>query len=74
MLGPLYHLTDAGERAAAFRASVRGTRRAGVVVGVGISRYASLLDGLKRNLLGDPVFRLIVERDIVDDSTATPTS
>ena len=72
MLGPLYHLTDAGERAAAFRESVRATRSAGVVVGVGISRYASLLDGLKRNLLGDPVFRVIVERDIVDGQHRNP--
>ena len=39
-----------------------------------ISRYASLLDGLERNLLGDSVFHAIVERDLSMDSTATPTS
>jgi hypothetical protein len=37
-----------------------------VVIAVGISRYASLIDGLKRRILGDPVFRAIVERDLQD--------
>ena len=72
MLGPLYHLTDAAERATAFRESVRAARPGGVVVGVGISRYASLLDGLKRKLLDDPVFRPIVEQDIVDGQHRNP--
>ena len=31
---------------------------------VGISRFASLLDGLKRNVLSDPVFSGVVEDDL----------
>jgi SAM-dependent methyltransferase len=66
LLGPLYHLTEATDRARAFREAVRATRPGGVVVGVGISRFASLFDGLKRRLLHDETFRPIVEQDLVD--------
>jgi len=41
-------------------------------VATGISRYASLLDGLKRRALADPVFRSMVERDLVDGQHRNP--
>jgi len=66
LLGPLYHLVDADDRAVAWREAVRVVRPGGVVAAVGISRYASLLDGLKRRILDDPGFRSIVERDLAD--------
>jgi len=72
MLGPLYHLVDADDRALAWREAVRVTRPGGVVVAVGISRYASLIDGLKRRVLADPVFRSIVERDLRDGQHRNP--
>jgi SAM-dependent methyltransferase len=72
LMGPLYHLVDGEDRARAWREAVRVLRPGGVVVAVGISRYASLLDGLRRDLLGDPVFRPIVERDLLDGQHRNP--
>jgi SAM-dependent methyltransferase len=64
LLGPLYHLTEASDRAAALAEARRIVRPGGVVVAVGISRFASLIDGLKRKSLDDPVFLPIVQRDL----------
>ncbi len=64
LLGPLYHLTEASDRAEALAEARRVVRPGGVVIAVGISRFASLLDGLKRGTLDDAVFRPIVERDL----------
>jgi len=64
MLGPLYHLVDRNDRAKAWAEAVRVARRGGVVVAAAISRFASLLDGLKRGMLSDPVFRSVVEEDL----------
>lgn len=72
LLGPLYHLVHADDRALAFREAVRVTRPGGVVVAAGISRYASLIDGLRRRVLGDPAFRSIVERDLRDGQHRNP--
>ena len=72
LLGPLYHLVDADDRALAWREAVRVTKPGGVVVAVGISRYASLIDGLKRRLLDDPVFRSMVARDLRDGQHRNP--
>jgi hypothetical protein len=64
MLGPLYHLVDRHDRAKAWAEAVRVARTGGVVVAAAISRFASLLDGLKRGTLSDPVFRGVVEEDL----------
>ncbi len=64
MLGPLYHLLTAEDRVEAWTEAVRVVRPGGVVVGVAISRFASLLDGVKRNLVLDGVFRPIIENDL----------
>jgi ubiquinone/menaquinone biosynthesis C-methylase UbiE len=64
MLGPLYHLTDRADRMQAWAEAVRVARTGGVVLGVGISRFASLLDGLRRRMLTDEVFRSVVEEDL----------
>jgi SAM-dependent methyltransferase len=44
LLGPLYHLVDAADRAQALREARRVTRAGGLVVAAGISRYAGLLE------------------------------
>ena len=44
LLGPLYHLTEASDRATALAEARRIARPGGVVVAVGISRFASLVD------------------------------
>jgi SAM-dependent methyltransferase len=72
LLGPLYHLTDVADRIRALAEARRVVRPGGVVVAVGISRFASLLDGLKRRILGDPVFRPIVELDIATGQHRNP--
>ena len=64
MLGPLYHLTEAEDRVTALREGCRVLERGGVLFAAAISRWASALDGLARNLFSDPRFAGIVERDI----------
>ncbi len=44
LLGPLYHLTDAGDRRQALAEAVRVTRPGGQVIVAAISRYAALLE------------------------------
>jgi SAM-dependent methyltransferase len=64
LLGPLYHLIDVAERRAALREAARVLRPGGVLIAAGISRFASILDGLTRELLSDPEFERMVERDL----------
>ncbi len=66
LLGPLYHLTEAGQRAEALREVHRILRPGGTVIAAAISRFASLLDGLRGPLFDDPVFRAIVAADLHD--------
>jgi len=72
LLGPLYHLTEASDRATALAEARRVVRPGGVVVAVGISRFASLMDGLKRRSLADPVYRPIVELDLCSGQHRNP--
>ena len=74
LLGPLYHLVQAHGRHAALTEAARVLRAGGVLVAAGISRWASTLDGLSRELLGDPQFARIVERDLVDGHHQNPTT
>ena len=64
MLGPLYHLIDPADRAQAWSEAGRVVKPGGVVIAVAISRFASLLDGLKRHELADPVFAEVVQEDL----------
>ena len=73
LLGPLYHLVDAADRQTALREVTRVLRPGGVLLAAGISRWASALDGLARDLLADARFMRIVERDIRDGQHRNPT-
>ncbi len=73
MLGPLYHLTDRAERITALEEARRVLRPGGVVLAAGISRFASLLDGLRLNVLGRPEFDRIVAQDLRDGQHRNPT-
>src|SRR5215218_6986918 len=64
LLGPLYHLTDAAERLRALREAYRVLRPGGVTFAAAISRYASALDGVARDLFADPSFAAIVRQDL----------
>jgi len=56
LLGPLYHLTDKTERVKALMEAKRIVKPGGVVLSAVISRYASLFDGFKRDLVYDDQF------------------
>jgi ubiquinone/menaquinone biosynthesis C-methylase UbiE len=73
LLGPLYHLVQAEDRRAALSEAFRVLRPRGLLVAAGISRSASALDGLARELLGDPEFVRLVERDLTDGRHENPT-
>jgi SAM-dependent methyltransferase len=73
MLGPLYHLTDRQHRLLALAEARRVVRPGGMVAAAGISRFASLLDGLTFGYLSDPIFSEIVERDLRDGQHRNPT-
>lgn len=64
LFGPLYHLTERSERLDALREARRVVHQGGYVFAAGISRFASLFDGLVREFLFDPEFSEIVERDL----------
>jgi SAM-dependent methyltransferase len=73
LLGPLYHLTDRADRVRALAEAARIVRPGGLVVAAAISRFASLLDGLNRWLLGDPEFRAVVTEDLATGQHRNPT-
>lgn len=74
MLGPLYHLVDAADRQRALSEALRVLRPGGVLIAAGISRWASALDGLSRELLRDRDFAAILERDLRDGNHRNPTN
>lgn len=73
LLGPLYHLVEERDRRAALAEAMRVLRPGGVLVAAGISRWASTLDGLSRELLHDGDFTRIVERDLREGIHQNPT-
>jgi ubiquinone/menaquinone biosynthesis C-methylase UbiE len=73
LLGPLYHLTDAADRAGALGEALRVLKTGGVLFAAAISRYASALDGMSRDLFQEPRFRSIVEADLAEGQHRNPT-
>ena len=72
LLGPLYHLTDRTDRVRALEEAARVVRPGGSVFVAAISRFASLLDGLSRELLFEPGFRSIIDQDLLDGQHRNP--
>lgn len=68
LLGPLYHLVDRADRLAVLREAARVTRKCGTVAAATISRFTSLLDGVRRGFLAQPGVRPIVDRTLTDGS------
>lgn len=73
LLGPLYHLTEAADRAKALGEAARVLRTGGLLFAAAISRWASALDGLARELLTDARFAEIVEQDLRTGQHRNPT-
>jgi ubiquinone/menaquinone biosynthesis C-methylase UbiE len=63
-LGPLYHLIHQKDRLQALKESFRVLRLGGKGFVAAISRFASALDGLCRDLLADETFQNIVKADL----------
>lgn len=76
LLGPLYHLIEKEDRIACLREAHRVLRPGGLVWGVGISHFASLLDSLAHGFFDDSQFAPILDRDLEDgqhrNSTENP--
>ena len=72
VMGPLYHLTSAADRATALAEAYRVVRFGGFVAVAAISRYASALDGLAHNLSLDPEFLAIRDQDLRDGQHRNP--
>lgn len=66
LFGPLYHLTDKQDRHRALTEAFRVLKPSGTLLAIGISRFASTLDGLRAGYLKDPQFRQIADRDLKD--------
>jgi SAM-dependent methyltransferase len=73
LLGPLYHLTVPEDRVRSLQEAARVLRPGGRLFAAAISRWASAMDGLARDLLQDPRFTLIVEQDLRDGQHRNPT-
>ncbi len=66
LMGPLYHLPRAEDRAAALGEAWRVLVPGGLVVAAAISRYAPALGGLSARFTGDPRFVAIRDRVLAD--------
>src|SRR5437867_7539656 len=73
LLGPLYHLTARADRIRALTEAHRVLTPAGLLFSVGISRFASTMDGLRRGFLKDAQFAEIADRDLQDGQHRNPT-
>ena len=74
LLGPLYHLTEAGDRLRALQEAFRLLKPTGVFFAAAISRFASLIDGLRAGFFEDPEFRKIVAADLASGQHRNPVN
>lgn len=65
LMGPLYHLQERERRVKALREALRVLKPHGKLVLACISRFASLVDGFQFNLVQDPLFRSILDQDLI---------
>jgi ubiquinone/menaquinone biosynthesis C-methylase UbiE len=73
LLGPLYHLTASEDRLRALTEAHRILKPGGILFAMGVSRFASTMDGLRAGFLKDAHFAEIVEQDLEDGQHRNPT-
>jgi ubiquinone/menaquinone biosynthesis C-methylase UbiE len=72
LLGPLYHLPDRADRVRALSEARRVVRPGGPIIVAAISRFASLLDGLRTGTLSDASVRPYIDRVLETGVNANP--
>jgi SAM-dependent methyltransferase len=72
LMGPLYHLHEPAERAAAWREAARVARPGGLVAGATITRHAPLLDVVARGLFGHAPTREVILADLTHGRHVSP--
>ena len=73
LLGPLYHIVGSQDRIRSLSEAYRVLKTGGKLFAVGISRFASTIDGLTSGYLLDPVFQKIMRRDLENGQHRNPT-
>ncbi len=71
LLGPLYHLDDAG-RLAALAEARRVLKPGGLLLAAAVSRFASTFDGIRARALAEPAFAEAVARTVADGEHRNP--
>jgi SAM-dependent methyltransferase len=74
LLGPLYHLTERGDRILALAEARRVTRPGGIVAAAVISRYAVMFDGFFRGYVDKPRFTTLMMDDLRTGQHRNPGS
>lgn len=64
LFGPLYHLTVKKDRVKSLSETKRVLKPGGIMLAAIISRYASLFDGFRRNLVDDEQFFALLNDDL----------
>jgi SAM-dependent methyltransferase len=73
LFGPLYHLVERADRLRAWTEARRAVRPGGLILAMGISRFASLFDGLANGYLFNADFRAAVAHDLATGRHENPT-
>lgn len=71
LLGPLYHLDEAG-RMAALAEALRVLKPGAPLLAAAVSRYASTYDGIRARALAEPGFAAAVARTVADGEHRNP--
>jgi ubiquinone/menaquinone biosynthesis C-methylase UbiE len=74
LLGPLYHLVEAQDRNHSLTEAYRVLKPGGHLFAVGISRFASMIDGLVSGYYLDPQFQEIMQHDLETGQHRNPTN
>ena len=73
LLGPLYHLPERPDRLTALAEARRVCRPGAVVIAAAVSRFASMLDGLRGSYLENPTFAEMAAADLRTGRHVNPT-